>query len=61
MTDLMLKDVGLALSLARGVGATSILGGLAQQLYAAASQTGHGRQDFSSVDFVIRALGRSER
>ena len=57
MTDLMLKDVGLALSLARGVGATSLLGGLAQQLYAAASQSGHGRDDFSSVDFVVRSLG----
>ena len=58
MTDLMLKDVGLALALARGVGATSLLGGLAQQLYGAASEAGHGRDDFSSVDFVVRALCR---
>jgi 3-hydroxyisobutyrate dehydrogenase len=56
MTDLMLKDVGLALSLARGVGATSLLGALAQQLYSAASAAGHGRQDFSAVDFAVRAL-----
>ena len=56
MTDLMLKDVGLALSLARGVGATSLLGALAQQLYGAASAAGHGREDFSSVDFAVRAL-----
>lgn len=58
MTDLMLKDVGLALSLARGVGATSLLGAVAQQLYAATSQAGHGRDDFSAVDFAVRSLGR---
>ena len=58
MTDLMLKDVGLALSLARGVGASSLLGAIAQQLYGAASAAGHGRQDFSAVDFVVRALSR---
>jgi 3-hydroxyisobutyrate dehydrogenase len=56
MTDLMLKDVGLALDLAKGVGATSLMGGLAQQLYAAASKAGHGRQDFSAVHFVCKAL-----
>jgi 3-hydroxyisobutyrate dehydrogenase len=56
MTDLMLKDVGLVLSLARGVGATSILGALAQQLYGAASVAGLGRKDFSAVDFVVRGL-----
>lgn len=58
MTDLMLKDVGLALSLARSVGTTSIMGAIAQELYAAASAAGHGRKDFSSVDFVIRGLCR---
>lgn len=57
MVDLMLKDIGLALSLARGVGATSLLGALTQQLYAAASQAGLGRKDFSAVDFVVRGLG----
>lgn len=56
MVDLMLKDLGLALSLARGVGATSVLGALAEQLYAAASRAGHGRQDMSAVDFAVRAL-----
>jgi 3-hydroxyisobutyrate dehydrogenase len=61
MTDLMLKDVGLALSLAGGVGATSLLGAIAQQLYGAASAAGHGREDFSSVDFVVRALGGGDR
>jgi 3-hydroxyisobutyrate dehydrogenase len=56
MADLMLKDVGLALSLAHGVGATSILGALTQQLYAATSKAGHGKKDMSAVDFVVRAL-----
>src|SRR5205085_8095750 len=59
MTDLMLKDVGLALSLARGVGATSLLGAVAQQLYGAASKAGQGRRDFSAVDFVVRSLSSS--
>jgi 3-hydroxyisobutyrate dehydrogenase len=59
MTDLMLKDVGLALSLARGVGATSLLGGVAQQLYGAASEAGQGQKDFSAVDFVVRALSKA--
>jgi 3-hydroxyisobutyrate dehydrogenase len=56
IADLMLKDVGLALSLARGVGATSMLGALAHQLYGATSQAGYGRKDFSAVDFVVRGL-----
>jgi 3-hydroxyisobutyrate dehydrogenase len=60
MTDLMLKDVGLALSLARGVGASSLLGAVAQQLYGAASSAGHGRQDFSAVDAVVRALSEGQ-
>jgi 3-hydroxyisobutyrate dehydrogenase len=60
MTDLMLKDVGLALGLARSVGTSSLLGAIAQQLYGAASDAGHGRDDFSAVDFAVRALGRRE-
>lgn len=56
MVDLMLKDVNLVLSLARGVGATTVLGAIAGQLYAAASKGGHGRQDMSAVDFAVRAL-----
>lgn len=52
----MLKDVGLALSLAHGVGATALLGALTQQVYAATSKAGHGKKDMSAVDFVVRAL-----
>lgn len=60
MVDLMLKDVGLALGLARGVGATSVLGAVAQQLFAAASKAGHGKQDMSAVDFAVRALSEGK-
>jgi 3-hydroxyisobutyrate dehydrogenase len=60
-TDLMAKDVGLALSLAQGVGATSLMGALARQLYGAASRAGYGQKDFSSVDFVVRSLSEGGR
>jgi 3-hydroxyisobutyrate dehydrogenase len=49
MTDLMYKDVGLALALARDVGAPAPLGRLVEQLYGAARAQGYGRQDFSAV------------
>jgi 3-hydroxyisobutyrate dehydrogenase len=49
MTDLMHKDVGLALALARDVGAPTPLGELVERLYGAASAQGYGRQDFSAV------------
>ncbi|MEJ8814291.1 3-hydroxyisobutyrate dehydrogenase [Variovorax ureilyticus] len=48
-TDLMLKDLGLAQENAAAVGASTPLGGLARNLYAAHSLTGHGASDFSSV------------
>ena len=49
MTDLMHKDVGLALALARDVGAPAPLGGLVEQLYGAARAQGYGGKDFSVV------------
>ena len=49
MTDLMYKDVGLALALARDVGAPTPIGELVEQLYGAARAQGHGRKDFSVV------------
>ena len=48
-TDLMLKDLGLAQESAMTVNASTPLGGLARQLYAAHSIAGHGGVDFSSV------------
>ncbi len=48
-TDLMLKDLGLAEENAAAVKATTPLGGMARNLYAAHSLAGHGALDFSSV------------
>jgi 3-hydroxyisobutyrate dehydrogenase len=48
-TDLMLKDLGLAQENAAAVRASTPLGGLARNLYAAHSLAGHGGLDFSSV------------
>jgi 3-hydroxyisobutyrate dehydrogenase len=47
--DLMLKDLGLAVEAAMGVGASIPLGELARNLYALNSKAGRGGLDFSSV------------
>lgn len=47
--DLMLKDMGLAVEAAMGIGATIPLGELARNLYAMNKQAGRGGLDFSSV------------
>jgi len=47
--DLMLKDLGLAVEAAMGVGSTIPLGELARNLYALNKQAGRGGLDFSSV------------
>ncbi|MFG6442573.1 3-hydroxyisobutyrate dehydrogenase [Roseateles sp. LKC17W] len=51
--DLMLKDLGLAVEAAMGVGATIPLGELARNLYALNKQAGRGGLDFSSVVKLI--------
>jgi 3-hydroxyisobutyrate dehydrogenase len=48
-SDLMLKDLGLAMEAALATRATVPLGGLARNLYAMHSANGHGRLDFSSI------------
>lgn len=48
-SDLMLKDLGLAVEAAMGVGATIPLGELARNLYALNRTAGRGSLDFSSV------------
>ena len=53
--DLMLKDLGLAVEAAMGVGATIPLGELARNLYAMNKQAGRGGLDFSSVVKLLRA------
>ncbi|MFT3663870.1 3-hydroxyisobutyrate dehydrogenase [Piscinibacter sp.] len=47
--DLMLKDLGLAVEAAMGIGATVPLGELARNLYAMNKRAGRGALDFSSV------------
>ncbi|MDR2154073.1 MAG: 3-hydroxyisobutyrate dehydrogenase [Burkholderiaceae bacterium] len=47
--DLMLKDLGLAVEAAMGMGCTIPLGELARNLYAMNKQAGRGGLDFSSV------------
>jgi len=45
----MLKDLGLATDAAKQARQPLLLGALAQQLYQAWSQQGHGSLDFSSI------------
>jgi len=56
-TDLMLKDLGLAQENAAAVRASTPLGGLARNLYAAHSLGGHGALDFSSVIKLVQGKG----
>ena len=56
-TDLMLKDLGLAQENATAVRASTPLGSLARNLYAAHSLAGHGGLDFSSVIKQFQARG----
>ena len=56
-TDLMLKDLGLAQQSAIQAKASTPLGGMARQLYAAHSMAGHGGQDFSSVIQMFQKKG----
>lgn len=53
--DLMLKDLGLAVEAAMGVGATIPLGELARNLYAMNKQAGRGGLDFSSVVQLMKS------
>jgi 3-hydroxyisobutyrate dehydrogenase len=48
-TDLMLKDLGLAMESALGTGNATPLGSLARNLYSLHSSAGHGGLDFSSI------------
>ena len=56
-TDLMLKDLGLAQENAAAVRASTPLGGMARNLYAAHSLAGHGALDFSSVIKMVQKQG----
>jgi 3-hydroxyisobutyrate dehydrogenase len=49
MTDLMCKDLGLAVDAARALRVPVFVAPMAQQVYRLASSHGLGRQDFTSV------------
>ena len=53
MTDLMAKDVGLALDYAAGAGVPLAATALSRQVLAGASAAGHGREDFSALAKVL--------
>jgi 3-hydroxyisobutyrate dehydrogenase len=49
MVDLMVKDLGLAMEIARGSEFDNPMGRLAQDLYQEHQQAGNGQRDFSSI------------
>ncbi|HQX07888.1 MAG TPA: 3-hydroxyisobutyrate dehydrogenase, partial [Zoogloea sp.] len=55
-SDLMLKDLGLALEAAIARRAPVPLGSLAESLYAAHSRAGHGGLDFSSIISLLKGV-----
>ena len=57
MVDLMVKDLGLALDIARHSGCDNPMGHLAQTLYSEHQAAGNGQLDFSSI---LRRLQRTE-
>lgn len=56
MTDLMAKDLDLALAYAARAGTPLFSSGLVRQLLGAASAAGYGREDFSALGKVVRSL-----
>jgi 3-hydroxyisobutyrate dehydrogenase len=57
MTDLMAKDLDLAIDFAARANTPLFSSGIVRQLLAAASAAGYGREDFSSMGKIVRALG----
>ncbi len=57
MTDLMAKDLDLAIGHASKAGAPLFTAGLVRQILGAASEAGYGREDFSALAKVVRTLG----
>jgi 3-hydroxyisobutyrate dehydrogenase len=59
MTDLMAKDLDLAIDFAAAQRTPLFTSGLVRQLLGAASQAGYGREDFSAIAKVVRQLAGS--
>src|SRR5258707_10907284 len=56
MTDLMAKDLDLAITYAGKASTPLFTSGVARQVLGAASAAGYGREDFSALAKVVRAL-----
>lgn len=60
MTDLMHKDLGLALAAGDDLGVPLALTSLARQLYTMTSAQGYGRKDFSAVAKLLASFEREQ-
>jgi 3-hydroxyisobutyrate dehydrogenase len=60
MTDLMAKDLDLALHFGASAGVPMLTTAVARQLLAAASTAGYGREDFSALAKVVLGLAGAE-
>jgi 3-hydroxyisobutyrate dehydrogenase len=56
MTDLMAKDLDLAIDYAAGLGTPLFTSGIVRQLLGATSAAGYGREDFSALAKVVDGL-----
>jgi 3-hydroxyisobutyrate dehydrogenase len=59
MTDLMAKDLDLAIAYASSQGTPLFTSGLVRQMLGATSQAGYGREDFSALAKIVRQLAGS--
>ena len=59
MTDLMAKDLDLAIAYASSQRTPLFTSGLVRQVLGAASQAGYGREDFSALAKIVRQLAGS--
>jgi 3-hydroxyisobutyrate dehydrogenase-like beta-hydroxyacid dehydrogenase len=60
MTDLMAKDLDLALAYAAKTGVPLATTATARQMLTSAHSAGYGREDFSSVAKVVLALSGAQ-
>jgi 3-hydroxyisobutyrate dehydrogenase len=56
MTDLMAKDLDLAIGYAAKARTPLVTSGIVRQFLGAASEAGYGREDFSSLSKIVRQL-----
>jgi 3-hydroxyisobutyrate dehydrogenase len=56
MTDLLAKDLGLALDLGSETGAPLFLTALTRQLYGEVQATGHGADDYTSILRILESI-----